>query len=234
MSDSAAESADNFEIRPIRPDDMDRINMRCWPGGGDRRAKLMETQETLGISAWEGEKCVATLHCYQVRLPQWDDSVFPEWIPGQMHLWPLGWPLMAARDRGLTFEGPVWGHSCFHVGFLHDRSKPDNRYYGRGLASAMCRRSVQWAREKGYAAVLAQGGPADLGPFLHWMGVLPWTSYAKLGFETLALEDLDPDLPWWAQVKKATPETLSAVQKALARGRPARDLCSRVMCLRLD
>ncbi len=193
----------------------------------------MQKQETMGISAWENDRCVGTLHCYRVDLPEWDDSVFPEWIPGQMHLWPLGWPLIEARDRGLAPGGPVWGHSCFHVGFLHDRSKPDARYYRRGLATAMCRRSVQWARDQGYWGVLAQGGPADLGPFLHWMGVLPWTTYARLGFETFAIEPLDPDLPWWAQVKKAAPDTLAAVQKALARGTKPTELCSRVMLLRL-
>lgn len=231
MPDGTAPSCNEFKIRPIRPEDMDRINMRCWPGGGDRRSKLLAKQGTLGMSAWEEDRCVGTLHCYAVELPHWDESVFPEWIPGQMHLWPLGWPLKEARDQDLRFHGPLWGHSCFHVGFLHNRSKPDATYYHRGLGRSMCERSVQWAKDNNYAGVLAQGGPTGLVEFLHWMGVLPWSVYARLGFETIAIEPLDPDLPWWAQVKKANPETLAAVQKALARGRPARELCSRVMLL---
>jgi hypothetical protein len=103
-------------------------------------------------------------------------------------------------------------------------------YQGRGIGTALAQASVRWAREHDYTAVIAVGAPGGLFTFARWSGQLPWTRYAKLGFETLAMEPLESDLPVWAQ-GDAPPEVLSEVKSALANGRPPTEFRSRLMVL---
>ena len=58
----------DITVRPISPEEIDRVPLRCWP---DREAirKLFTRQETIGMAAWDGERCVAQLHCYRVTAP---------------------------------------------------------------------------------------------------------------------------------------------------------------------
>jgi len=110
---------------------------------------------------------------------------------------------------------------------------PDPRYLGRGIGTALCKASIQWARSHGYAAVLAIGAPDGLFEFAAWSGHLPWTTYSKLGFQTVDTGDEEDELPNWAQ-GDSPPEVMEQVQAALAAGRPAREIRERLMLLDLN
>lgn len=210
---------------------MDDVARNCWENR-ETQQRLLDAQEILGIGAWERSCCVGQLHCYSVALPQWDESNFPGYGRDKPVSWPLGWPLLAAREKGLRPIGPVWAHACFHVGFTPDAHKADPAYFGRGIGTDMCHASVQWAREHGYAAVLAHGGTKVVPEYNLWMGSLPWTTYAGMGFECVALEEDGRRLPWWAK-GEASPQVMEQVHEAIDAGRSPDELCARLMVLHL-
>ena len=92
-----------FQIRPIESKDLDYVPDWCWENR-QTQMRLLELQEILGFGAWEGDVCVGLLHCYSVTLPQWDDSNFPGYGRKRLISWPLGWPLLAAKGKGLQFN----------------------------------------------------------------------------------------------------------------------------------
>ena len=220
-----------FNIRPIEPEDLDHVADACWENR-QTQVRLLQRQEILGIGAWEGAMCVGQLHCYRVTLPQYDDSDFPGYGRSRPVSWPLGWPLLAAKDKGLNFDRPVWGHGCFHVGFTPGARRADPAYFGRGIGTAMLRRSVQWARDHDYAAVIAHGGTKAAPAYNVWMGCLPWTTYEAMGFTCAATEEDGRQLPWWAK-GEAPPGVMNQVQEAVAAGRGPDELCARLMVLHL-
>ena len=107
----------------------------------------------------------------------------------------------------------------------------ESQYYSRGIGTALCDASVRWARGHDYVAIVAMGAPDGLFEFAKWSGHLPWTSYAKLGFEAVAMETESDELPRWAQ-GDSPPEVMAEVQAALAAGR-VREIRERVMVLNL-
>ena len=162
-------SESEIVIRPIVNSDVDCIASACWENH-ETQTRLLEHQRILGIGAWQGSLFAGQLHCYSVTLPEWDDTNFPGYGRQRPVSWPLGWPLLAANEKGLRFDGPVWAHACFHVGFTGpDARKADRSYFGRGIGTAMCRESIRWAREHSYAAVLAQGGTKAVPEYNVWM-----------------------------------------------------------------
>lgn len=176
-------------IRPIIHGDLDMISGKCWENR-DTQLRLLEEQEVLGMGAWHGTTCVGMLHAYSVTLPDWDDRHFPGYGRRRLEDWPLCWPLLAARAKGIRFARPVRGHACFHVGWVGPKAdRQDSVYFGRGIGTALAEASIAWARGHGYAAILAHGGPKAAPAYNPWMGCLPWTTYARLGFETVAMED---------------------------------------------
>lgn len=225
--------ADNaFDMRPIVAGDLDQVAGACWENR-EAQLRILDAQGILGLGAWEGAACVGQLHCYRVALPEWDDSSFPAYGRRRPVSWPLGWPLLAAREGGLAFREPVWGHACFHVGFTREARRADPAYFGRGIGRGLLHASVRWAREHGYAAILAQGGSKVAPGYNVWMGCLPWTTYAAAGFECVVLEEDGQRLPWWAGEGGASPEVVAQAQEALAAGHGPEDLCARLMVLRL-
>jgi hypothetical protein len=64
------------------------------------------------------------------------------------------------------------------------------------------------------------------------MGCLPWTTYARMGFECVAMEEDGRELPWWAK-GEAKPEVMQQVKAVLDAGRTVDELCARTMLLRL-
>lgn len=218
-------------IKPITEDDVECISGTCWDS--DRTQKrILAQQGILGLAAWQGDLCVGLLHCYRVSLPRWDDALFPAYGRKSPRNWPLGWPLLAAKEKAVRVEGPVWAHACFHVGFVGPESEhADRAYFGRGIGTALCQASIQWAREHDYAAVLAQGGTKAAWEYNVWMGCLPWTTYARLGFDCVAVEEDGQRLPWWTE-GEATLAVHDQVQQAVSQGCDPTALCARTMLLR--
>jgi len=107
----------------------------------------------------------------------------------------------------------------------------ETQYQGRGIGTALCRASVQWAHENGYAWVLAMGAPDGLRAYAQYAGCLPWTAYARLGFKPLALAGQE-SLPDWAQ-GAAPPDVVAEAQAALKAGRAPSTFHARPMVLSL-
>ena len=63
------------------------------------------------------------------------------------------------------------------------------------------------------------------------MGCLPWTTYARMGFECVAFEEDGLQLPWWAK-GEGPPEAAKQVREAMDAGIGVRELCARLMVLR--
>ena len=213
-----------YEVRPITGEALDRVNAKCWENRG-AQLKILEQQEILGFGAWDGDDCIAQLHCYRVSLPGFDASLFPGYARNRLESWPLGWPLLAAQAKGVSYDGPVWGLACFHVGLLPRALDADPDYFRRGIGTALMNASVRWAREHNYAAVLAHGGSIALSEYNIWMGSMPWKVYEAAGFESVAIEEGAARLPWWRD--KAHPEFSREIDEALAQGYTPNDLCAR-------
>ncbi len=216
-----------IEVRPIRRQELGKVLIRCFPDGGTIE-NLFKTQEVIGMGAWDGDQCIAQLHCYRLTLPHGFLDSWPAWN--------RPFYLGAVLDGCLGIEGAVWCHACCHVGrsvesFSHSDA-PDSRYFGRGIGTALCQASVRWAREHDYRAVLAPGTPAGLMEFSRWAGGLPWTTYQKLGFSDAGL-DQGHDLPDWAK-GNSPPDVMKEVQAALAAGRTAREFQGRLMVLKIN
>jgi hypothetical protein len=215
-----------IDVRPVRRDELGAVPLRCLPDGG-RIETMFRTQGTIGFGAWDGEKCIAQLHCYRLDLPR-----------GSSELWPF-WSRPAYVDEILNgrlgITGAAWCHACIHVGrsvdSLSRSDEPDTRYFGRGIGTALVQGSIGWARAHHYAAVVAPGTPNGLMEYSIWVGGLPWTTYRKLGFSDVPGEVGD-DLPDWAK-GNSPPEVMEAVKAALAAGRPNREFHSRLMVLGL-
>ena len=111
------------------------------------------------------------------------------------------------------------------------RCENDPHYFGRGIGTAMCKASVQWARDHDYAAVLAPGAPDGLFEFAAWSGHLPSTTYTKLGFDAVAEEE-GKDLPKWAK-GDSPPQVMAQIRAALSAGRPKSEIRERLMLLDL-
>jgi len=107
----------------------------------------------------------------------------------------------------------------------------DPSYFGRGIGTAMCRASIDWAWRHGYVAVLVTAEPDDLPTFSRHSGGLSRRTYARLGFKTIAAEGDSAALPEWANW---LPEIEREVQQALAAGRSIASLHPQLMCLRKE
>jgi len=226
MTDKIPTSPDGtpIEVRPIQREDLGKVLIRCLPDGG-RIETLFKTQQIIGMAAWDGDKCIGQLHCYRLASPGGSADLWPEWSrTGAVE---------AIANGTLGITGNIWCHACVHVGrsieSFTDSDAPDSSYFGRGVGTAMCKASVAWARDNGYAAVVAPGSPA-LFEVSQWFGGLPWTTYARLGFDTVPAQH--DDLPDWAK-GNCPPEVMTAVKAALTEGRPVEDFHSKQMLLKL-
>lgn len=216
-----------IDVRPILRSDLGRVVLRCLPDGGKIEA-LFATQGTIGIAAWDGETCVGLLHGYDLNLPGGMNPYWPEWS--------RSWWLPDVLSGDPPLAGRVWCHACCHVSRTLEAASvsddPDPKYFGRGIGTALCKASVGWARENGYAAIVAEGKPDNLFKLAVWHGGLPWTTHARMGFETVRAEVEGDELPDWAQ-GNSPPEVMKEVKEALVSGRPQGDFRCRLMMLRI-
>jgi GNAT superfamily N-acetyltransferase len=232
-------------IRPIQIDEIDRIPLRCWPMDRGALLRLFESQGTLGMAAWEEDRCVAQLHCYRIVLPDQDNPDWPSWN----HWWRPDWWRRMTGSVNLELSGPTWCHACCHVGrtlesFRQEievnaspaapdiRKGADPRYFGRGIGTALCRASMRWAWDHNYTTVLALGAPSGLFEFAVAAGHLPWTTYTRLGFEPFGMISDAAHLPQWAR-GHGPEEVKDAIQAAMAAGRPLQDFYERLMVMNL-
>ena len=223
-------------VRPIAQDELDRIVLRCWPDR-DVLAKLFDEQGTIGMAAWEDDKCVAQLHCYRVVLPDGANAHWPmPYVSADERVF-AGWGQWGPKRTELGVTGPVWCNACFHVGrtlLTQDSDVADLRYFGRGIGTALCRASIDWAREHDYAAVIAPGAAHGLPQFTQWYGHLPWTTYDRLGFRKIEIPPDEIDaLPGWAKGEVHEP-IASEIKAAFDAGRPVHEILERVMVLDLS
>ena len=212
-----------IDIRPICRSELGRVLLRCWPDGG-KLETLFKKQETIGFGAWEGDKCIGQLHCYRIEVRQGSDELWPVWSKPPY--------IQDILNGDVDIPGPLWCFACFHVGrsieSFSQSDEPDERYFHRGIGTALARCSVDWARDHGYAAVVASGTPDALFEFSIWAGGLPWTTYRTLGFKEFARPTSDA-LPDWIDI--APPQVAKAVERARAAGRPNSDFHSHLMVL---
>jgi len=219
-------SVPDVQVRPIELGELDRVNLRCYPER-DALGALFALQGTIGFAAWEGDACVGLLHTYRLVLPGVDNSHWPAWN--------RGWWVKDVLARALDVKGPVLCHACFHVGRTLESAasdEPDPRYFGHGIGTALCRASVEWARERDYTAVLGTGVPDGFIQLARWCGALPWTTYGKQDFETVAFEAPEGELPAWAR-GECPPEVQQEVMAMCDARRPAGDFRTRLMVRRL-
>ena len=93
-----------IEVLPIQPDELDRIPLRCWPDRAEIDS-LFAAQGTIGMEAWDGDKCDGEPHGYRLVLPEWNQyPPDPEWWAD------------ATRVAGLELSGNAWAQACCHVG----------------------------------------------------------------------------------------------------------------------
>jgi len=235
LSDSCnpADPAFRYQVRPISGKELDGVSSKCWDSR-EVQQRILQQQEILGIGAWDADnRCIAQLHCYRVSLPDWDDSLFPDYARNRLLDCPLGWPLLAAKERGLSFDGmPVLVLSCFHVGLLPGCFDEDPRYFRKGIGTALLRATMDWARaSRTYAAILAHGGSSILPAYNIWMGCLPWTAYQKEGFISVTQEEEGARLPWWKD--KEHPALRNQLTAALTEGHGPGELNAHLMVLEL-
>jgi hypothetical protein len=199
--------------------------LRCLPDGG-KIETLFKTQQSVGFGAWDKGKCIGQLHCYHIAPSEGDAGLWPPWS-GPSYIADI-------LNGALSIPAPVWCHACFHVGRSIDSfsrsDEPDARYFHRGIGTALARCSVDWARDHGYATVVAPGTPERLFEFSAWAGGLPWTTYVALGFREV-IRTAPDELPEWASF--APPDIMKAVARELEAGRPKSDFHSRIMVLSL-
>lgn len=225
MNSSPAE----YSIRAIRSTDLDTVPGKCWDNR-EAQLNLLHRQEILGFAAWDQDQCIGQLHCYRIDPPKWEDDSFPSYGRRDPKSWPLGWPLLIAREQAVA--GPIWGHGCFHVGLRMGAHDADPKLSHRGIGTSLCRASVQWAKEHGYASVLAIAGTSLVPDFNSWMGCLPWKVYERLGATCLVMEEDGLQLPWWAN--QCPPSAQDQLNQAIQAGATPKDLCARAMRLGLS
>ena len=60
------------------------------------------------MAAWDGDRCVAQLHCYRVDCP---DNFVSDWPR-----WNRPWWVESVQTSEVHLQFPAWCHACFHVG----------------------------------------------------------------------------------------------------------------------
>ena len=221
----------NFTVKPIGLNDIERISMKCWDSRETQR-KIIDNQEILGMAAWDNNNvCIGQLHFYDVRLPNWDESLFPGYAKNRLQDWPLGWPLLAAKEKQIALDGRIMGIACLHVGTLLGFSDPNPEYFRKGIGSALVQEAIKWAKIKGYKGIIAQGGSTLVPQYNTIMGCMPWKVYQKLGFRIAVLEEDGKKPPWW--VETWADYVKETVQASISKGSNYSEISAKLMVLQL-
>lgn len=212
-------------VLPIRREQLDAIPLGCWPNDRSVLEGLFTSQETVGVAAWEGDFCVAQLHCYRLESAADACGVWPphrDWWGGH-------WRELLTPSQVAALGGPLWCLACFHVGRTIDSEELDRQYMGRGIGTRMLMAAVEWAIGGDYVAVVAPGAPPVLPSYAEWSGHMPRSTYEKLGFAAFATES---DIPEWVY-GNTPPEVAFQIRCHVDRGGKLRDLCESLMVKRI-
>lgn len=220
----------NIVIKPLTRDDIPRVSGKCWDGDLHQQ-KIADNQGILGFGAWEEDMSVGLLHFYRLSFPDPDISLLPEYARKKLLSSPVGFPITAAIHQKIRADGNVMALSCYHVGLKEGKFDEDREYFRKGIGNALLDAAIKWAKENGYAAIIAHGGTPELPLYNIWMGCMPYTSYQKRSFECYSKEEDGMKLPWWKDIDY--PEFTETLRETIKQGITANELCARAMILRL-
>jgi GNAT superfamily N-acetyltransferase len=126
-------------------------------------------------------------------------------------LWdPLYWADFA--DHAPDLPAGTLAVFCYHVGQCDDTDARDPRYQGRGLGLRLLDYFLDWARQAGFAAVVAKAVP-PFRPVMLFMGGQPASVYQARGFEVVA-SWVDPELHAVVKDRSLVPAGVSSADAA--------------------
>jgi hypothetical protein len=168
---SAQESS--FRYRLLERADVDRVPISCQ-GEREQILERIEAISSSAMMAFEGD-----IHVGQLQ--------FRPYVPGTRSPAGIGDPLywMDFGDRAPALPDRTLAIFCFHVGQLETGPNRDPKYFGRGMGTELLDRTIAWARESGFSAIVAKGIP-PVPALAEFMGGMPAFVYQSRGFEVAA------------------------------------------------
>lgn len=164
--------ASALHFRPLVAHDIDRVPLSCQ-GTREEVAARIEDLGASALLAFDGEQHVA-----QLQFRRYDPA-----LRSQNGIWdPRYWGDFG--DDAPALPRDTLAIFCFHVGQLDASEARDARYQQRGIATALLDALVSYARERGFAAIIAKHTP-PLPAVMGFMGGLSTARYAQRGFRRL-------------------------------------------------
>jgi hypothetical protein len=126
------------------------------------------------MMVFEGQKHIGQL---QFR-PFVPNTVSPQ---GLHH--PLYW--MDFQGHAPALPRKTLSLFCYHVGQTDNTQARDSRYFGKGIGLCLLEKTLQWAEDVGFEAVIAKGCPG-YRTIIEYMGGMPTEVYQEKGFKIIA------------------------------------------------
>lgn len=207
-SDNTRGSASALHFRPLVADDLGRVPLNCQ-GTDEEVAARIEDLGASAVLAFDGEQHVA-----QLQFRRYDPA-----LRSQNGIWdPRYWGDFG--DDAPALPRDTLAIFCFHVGQLDATEARDARYQQRGIATALLDRLLAFARERGFATIIAKHTP-PVPAVMGFMGGLSAERYAQRGFRRLH--------SWVDQELRA-----AVLERGLIRDTDDADVAATVGCCVLD
>ncbi len=191
---------DTITYRPMVEADLGRHPIGCQ-GPTDEVAARIQDLGASAILAFDGAR-----HVGQLQFRRYD----PGLRAAKGVYEPAYWGDFGTRAPDLGSD--ALAVFCYHVGQTDDSDERDSAYFGRGIGLALLDALLDWARERGFGAVVAKATPAARR-VMTVMGGQPVAAYRERGFEVtstwvdaqlrdlvlergLATPDADPAEAW--------------------------------------
>ena len=159
--------------RPMAEADLGRHPIGCQ-GSRDEVAARIRDLGASAILAFDGAR-----HVGQLQFRRYD----PGLRAAKGVYEPAYWGDFGARAPELGDD--ALAVFCYHVGQTDDSDERDAAYFGRGIGLALLDALLDWARERGFGAVVAKATPAAR-PVMTMMGGQPVAAYRERGFEVVS------------------------------------------------
>lgn len=164
---------DRISFRPMTAADVGVIPI-SHQGEADAVRQRIADLGASAMLAFDGDQ-----HVGQLQFRRYEPG-----IRSPNGLWdPLYWADFA--DHAPDLPGRTLAVFCYHVGQRDDTDARDPRYQGRELGLRLLDHFLDWARQAGFAAVVAKAVPS-LRPVMLFMGGQPASVYQARGFEMVA------------------------------------------------